>query len=531
MNHSWDHLTSSNEIVRKHSIRYNEEGDSLAVPSRATESSSLPKRSVRFPPDLSAADGSKFFGQVARAKFFNRYHWLHQQHAITNTSKESILRGLYYENEFEAPVARDSSSSVISALTISTRISSPRIGMRPLSSCGERGKLIGTLSGASSVNSRRTMSAKKSGVSVVTSGSKLSPILLPKSKPAMVPALFTRATNIDDVCDDNVSALTGMEPGDDLLSYDGDSELVDSDDEIEDELIQRACHLENGDDFAIPISPRSSYISSCIREGVNPRASLILRNKVTKDLKLQHMGIGDKMGKLFASSLSGVPYIQSVNLADNNLTDEALTALVNALASLPSLTSVNLSKNTIGLQAAAALGSYLGRSNCPLKKLALSYADVDDYEAAKFVTVLKTNLSLTDIDLAHNKIGAAEMRNTVNPELVTGSEAFAGLLRLSHCRVRSLNLSWNTIRYTGAIDLCSSLSINASLTHLDLSYNGLGELAGLELGKAIIGNRSLHTLLLTNNGLNSVAALTICAGVIENTSLRSVVFDSNPLGK
>ena len=64
--------------------------------------------------------------------------------------------------------------------------------------------------------------------------------------------------------------------------------------------------IADGVDFSSPVSPRSTYISSCIREGLNPRAALILRKKVTKRLKLQHMGIGDKMGKIFSESIAGM---------------------------------------------------------------------------------------------------------------------------------------------------------------------------------------------------------------------------------
>lgn len=35
-------------------------------------------------------------------------------------------------------------------------------------------------------------------------------------------------------------------------------------------------------------SPRSVYINGCMREGLNPRASLVLRKKVSKKLSLQH---------------------------------------------------------------------------------------------------------------------------------------------------------------------------------------------------------------------------------------------------
>ena len=68
--------------------------------------------------------------------------------------------------------------------------------------------------------------------------------------------------------------------------------------------------------------------------------------------------------------------------------------------------------------------------------------------------------------------------NTVMPDLVTGGEALADLLRSEGCVLRSLKLGWNMIRLDGAADLCSSLKVNTTLTYLDLSFNALGSIGG-----------------------------------------------------
>ena len=47
----------------------------------------------------------------------------------------------------------------------------------------------------------------------------------------------------------------------------------------------------------------------------------------------------------------------------------------------------------------------------------LRHADIDDAECARLMDALQRNLSLTDIDLAHNLIGHAETQNFVKPEL------------------------------------------------------------------------------------------------------------------
>lgn len=45
---------------------------------------------------------------------------------------------------------------------------------------------------------------------------------------------------------------------------------------------------------AQPLTPRTRFISACIREGLNPRASLVIRRHMSTHLKLSHFAIGEK---------------------------------------------------------------------------------------------------------------------------------------------------------------------------------------------------------------------------------------------
>lgn len=87
-------------------------------------------------------------------------------------------------------------------------------------------------------------------------------------------------------------------------------------------------------DLTIPISPRSRYIDGCIRNGLNPRAALVLRKNLNRNISLQHHGIGDQRGVLLAETLSaGLPFVSLINIADNNLTDVSLTPILKAIIS------------------------------------------------------------------------------------------------------------------------------------------------------------------------------------------------------
>jgi Ran GTPase-activating protein (RanGAP) involved in mRNA processing and transport len=204
--------------------------------------------------------------------------------------------------------------------------------------------------------------------------------------------------------------------------------------------------------------------------------------------------------------------------------------ILSAIVHIPSLTELNLSQNEIGPISSEKLHNYLVSSTCTLKTLILNAADVDDFECAGFIDAVRQNTSLRELDLSGNLIGKSENLNTVLPDIITGSEAIADLLRSPECNLTKLHLQWNMIRLDGAIDLAQSLAINSTLTYLDLSFNSLSTGGGIVLGVSLLKNIRLHTLIISNNSIDARACLTICAGIIENRHLRKVVLDGNPIG-
>ena len=157
-------------------------------------------------------------------------------------------------------------------------------------------------------------------------------------------------------------------------------------------------------------------------------------------LSLQHHGIGDEMAILFAEAIEGIPYIQSLNVADNHLTDKGLGPLVLAATGMKDLVDLNISYNKIDSEAAACLNTYLARADCPLKRFILRRADVDDGEGANFVHALLTNTTLTELDMSENLLGSHEQLNSVMSDITTGGEALAELLSSEKCVLKILKL-------------------------------------------------------------------------------------------
>lgn len=277
-------------------------------------------------------------------------------------------------------------------------------------------------------------------------------------------------------------------------------------------------------------SPRSKYILRCLTTKINPRASLMVRKTMTKELHLSHYGMGNAMAVQLSESLQDLPLVNLIDISDNNLTDVGLVPMICAMASMPALKVLNVSNNTFGPRAAAALSRYLSSSSCTLNTLLLQHSDIDDFEGQSFIAALLKNKSLSYIDLSNNKLGHAEALNTVRPNTITATEALASILRSEACILHTLKLSWNMIRLSSAVDLASSLRNNKSLTYLDLSYNTLGNDGGLAIGDALLDNRTIETLLINNNQLCASAVFVICIALQENLVLRKVDISNNPIG-
>ena len=100
--------------------------------------------------------------------------------------------------------------------------------------------------------------------------------------------------------------------------------------------------------MAIPNSPRTTYLVGCAKLNILPRPSLILRKNLTKELDLQHQGMGDQMATVLAESMKELPYIQSINLKDNNLSCTGLVPIFNVIAHIPNLLSLDVGYNNLG---------------------------------------------------------------------------------------------------------------------------------------------------------------------------------------
>jgi Ran GTPase-activating protein (RanGAP) involved in mRNA processing and transport len=287
------------------------------------------------------------------------------------------------------------------------------------------------------------------------------------------------------------------------------------------------------DAFLRPGSPRTRYLTGCLKHSVAPRPNLIIRKDVTSVLNIEYQYIGDTMASILANSLEGLPHLTELNVAGNKLTDVGLTALILALPSCPTVNTVNFSENKIDASAARALSDYISSPGCNIMKLIMRRSDIDDNEIDSFVLAVERCKTMRHLDLGENRIGSNQSAGggAVNANKQSGGTVLASLLENSSSKIDTLKVPWNVIRFDDACRFTRSIRDNICLTHLDISFNAIGEDGGMALGDALHTNKVLLHLNIANNSISPAAAFAIATGILSCRSLKEVNMTNNPIGE
>mmetsp|Transcript_22581 Transcript_22581/g.42113 ORF Transcript_22581/g.42113 Transcript_22581/m.42113 type:complete len:1139 (+) Transcript_22581:708-4124(+) len=150
-----------------------------------------------------------------------------------------------------------------------------------------------------------------------------------------------------------------------------------------------------------------------------------------------------------------------------------------------------------------------------------------------FVTALKGNTHLKELDLSQNLIGQSEMvvRFASKRGDRTATKAIAEHLSDPNCCLEILKLSWNSIRLGSGVSLAKAIAFNKSLRILDLSYNAIGSDGGKIIGESLYENKTMEILSLASNNIDGEACFVICAATEHNFTLRKLCLDGNPIGE
>ncbi|XP_039374718.1 NACHT, LRR and PYD domains-containing protein 3-like [Mauremys reevesii] len=160
--------------------------------------------------------------------------------------------------------------------------------------------------------------------------------------------------------------------------------------------------------------------------------------------------------------------LQKLELWDCGLTDTGLRDLATALRTNQSLTVLNLGGNKLGDAGVRLLCDGLKHSNCKLQKLDLKGCGVTATSCVDLAPVLRTSQSLTELSLRGNNLGDA------------GVQLLCKGLKHPICKLQTLDLRYCGVTAPGCGDLAPVLRTSQSLTELKLRGNNLGD-AGVRL--------------------------------------------------
>ncbi|KAL0243033.1 hypothetical protein GEMRC1_005596 [Eukaryota sp. GEM-RC1] len=133
------------------------------------------------------------------------------------------------------------------------------------------------------------------------------------------------------------------------------------------------------------------------------------------------------------------------------------------------------------------------------------------------IEALKTNTTITSIDLLDSAIGAEGARALAEALLVNSS-------------VTSVNLCNNFLRDDGARALAEALKVNSSVTGVDLRLNSIGDEGAEALAEALKVNTSVTSVNLGYNSIGDEGARALAQALIVYTSVTSVNLRYNSIG-
>eukprot|EP00388_Colpodella_angusta_P044682 GDKK01063689.1.p1 GENE.GDKK01063689.1~~GDKK01063689.1.p1 ORF type:complete len:746 (-),score=73.52 GDKK01063689.1:100-2337(-) len=275
------------------------------------------------------------------------------------------------------------------------------------------------------------------------------------------------------------------------------------------------------DDSTTTLSPAKFVDPSTIRDSdLLDICDELFNNRYITFLDLSQIKISAEvaaaLGVVLSRRQGSRCVVQYVKLENCGITVDALKALLSAIGNEGTnnrLEILDLSKNPIGDAGATFLSE------------ALEVWNVSTI-AAPVTTITSNNSNIYSDAALTSCIRTLELRNCrIGPQ---GATAIGKLLgTLAGCRLTSLNLDDNKLRYAGIVEICNGLSTNKQLRLLSIADNNINAEGGQVLAQTLRVNTTLETLQAGKNYLSEsmpALALALCR---RGTCARLLDFSTN----
>lgn len=219
----------------------------------------------------------------------------------------------------------------------------------------------------------------------------------------------------------------------------------------------------------------------------------------------------DQVDEIVVRLTNAKENIRELSFEGCELTDEAVTEIVESIFTNQTLLVLNLGSNFCGEDGSLSLANMFLFNNVIIE-LNLSSNEVGDDGAAAIANVLSVNATLKRLNLSNNDIRGI------------GAAALAAVL-LENSSLEELNLSENSIGLSGTRDFADALLNNSTLLTLDVSHQKrrkVGSDGAMQLARGLRGNTGLKTLRLNSNRILFEGCRFLCGALLVNSTLTEL---------
>ena len=217
------------------------------------------------------------------------------------------------------------------------------------------------------------------------------------------------------------------------------------------------------------MTPSFAFIKACNNQMLVPNPIGILKRKGNENqINLKNNQLGDEYVTALSHSLKFSDHINELNLSANRLTFYGVNPLINSIREnkklIKRLKVLDLSNNRIGENSIKNLIKYIQEEDCELKELNLEGNSLGDKLIKDLCEIISKCLSdkLIYLNLAKNSISDELGINLANI--------------IQNCiNMQIMIISWNHIKNKGATLIFKQLRKHNEMKVFDISWNTIGD--------------------------------------------------------
>jgi hypothetical protein len=265
------------------------------------------------------------------------------------------------------------------------------------------------------------------------------------------------------------------------------------------------------------VSPGVTYIKELISRHKKPEPMRLFSMEDQTDIDVKEFGMGNTYASVFAKAIKNIQSIESLNLRNNRLGDNAVLQLISNLDPRR-LKKLDLSYNQLGEKSLMAIARLIADDTTSIQYLSLEGIQLSTSSLIPICQALMNNSVMRVLNIAKNKLDERAGKPL-------------GVMLDYNRYLEKLDLHWNSLRGNGAVALFEGLAENISLLELDISWNGLGRdnlsKTVTKMNDCFIKNNTLRHIDLSNNRFSTEESEILSRGIMQNHTVCGIHVEGN----